>query len=135
MQKQSQFVNGQHRCRAIIAADQTVVVVFMVNFGTAFDITDNGASRSASDVLFLAGLSEFPGPLAATTKLYLKECGWKQSVLQDNRFIERWVVEHAELETWSTHYEKVARTAGDPLGRSFAAPVAVLSSRGRGWEL
>jgi hypothetical protein len=121
------LVNGQHRCRAIISAGQAVPVLFTANIGATFDITDNGASRTAADVLFLAGLSDYPGALAAASKLYLRECGVAFQTLADNRYIERWVIEHAELEGWVSHYERLARASGDPLARVFSTPATVLS--------
>jgi hypothetical protein len=122
-----QLINGQHRCRAVVAAGQTVPVILMSNMGSAFDVTDNGASRTAADILFLAGLTEWPGALAAAAKLYLRQCGHSVHVLSDNRYVERWVIDHAELETWIAHYEPVTRNTGNPANRLFSVPVAVLS--------
>ena len=120
------LVNGQHRCRAIADAGQAVPVGLMVNCGTAFDVVDNGASRTASDVLFLARLTDNPGALARATKLYLGECGVTASSLADNRYIERWVVDHAELDTWVAWAEERRSATRTEAASVLTVPAAVL---------
>jgi hypothetical protein len=120
------LVNGQHRCRAIIQADRPVPVVLMVNGGTAFDVIDNGASRTASDVLFLAGLTDNPGQLARASKLYLDECGVPGTQLADNRFVERWVLDHADLDTWVSWAIERRDATRTEAASTLAVPIAVL---------
>jgi hypothetical protein len=119
------LINGQHRLRAIADTDQAVVVFLSVDTGVGFDVTDNGATRSAGDVLFLAGLSDYPGQLASAAKLYLRACGVSTSRAADNGFIEKFVIAHAELDTWVTWTIRERGSAPTRLAEHLWLPLCV----------
>jgi hypothetical protein len=121
------LVNGQHRCKAVILSGVSIVVPVMVNVGVAFDVLDNGAPRGAADVLFLAGLSEHPDALARAAKLYLAEAGiGSQQARADNQYVEKWVIDNAELDGWVTWAMGIRHASKTPLAQVIAVPAAVL---------
>lgn len=62
------LLNGQHRCHAIIKANESIqtMVVRGVDQST-FDTIDTGRNRTASDVLGIAGFSQNDSRILATT--------------------------------------------------------------------
>jgi hypothetical protein len=119
--------NGQHRCKAVILSETTITVALMVNMGVAFDVLDNGAPRSPGDVLFLAGLSDNADALAKAARLYLAEAEVSTSVRRsDNQFIEKWVVDNADMEAWVTWAMGIRQTSRTSLAGMVVVPAAVL---------